>query len=283
MAKQILLIPAEIQLLTWLHIWGSDQQFEIWGIDNPVIFKPCLDDKSVEVEPYIPGSSIKWRLRALLEMYKYWVGGKSVDKKSKELIKVVFDDTENKLKKDDSAEDTFYIDSNWLIQDEGHEVSKLFWASGKVNNNSFHIPWNLIVKDFVLEKDYFNKFESWELILEEKMENTVPRFIDKNTNPRRIQRIPAWTKFVWLFVIVWNDENDIENKFELFKEWIELIEKTYLGGSWTRGYGSVRFSFYETEGKKVDEVLKAVYEDRQIDFGDWKLNDYTNFLISNSN
>lgn len=283
MKKQILLIPTEIQLLTWLHIWGADQQFEIWGIDTPVVFKPCLNCESTEVEPYIPGSSIKWRMRALLEMYKYWVGGKSIDKNSKKLIKVIFDDTTKELKRDDDKGKGFYIDSNWLIQDEKNDVSNLFWASGKIGDNSFHIPWNLIVKDFVLESGCFEKFKEWNLLLEEKMENTVPRFIDQNTNPRRIQRIPAWTKFVWLFVIVWDDESDINNKFNLFKEGIELIEKTYLGGSWTRGYGSVKFKFYKTYGEKLDDILKAVYEDREIKFEGANLDNYSNFLISNSN
>jgi CRISPR/Cas system CSM-associated protein Csm3 (group 7 of RAMP superfamily) len=50
------------------------------------------------------------------------------------------------------------------------------------------------------------------------MENTVPRFVDKNTNPRRIQRVPAGTKFVGVFIIVGDDDKDMENKFELFKK-----------------------------------------------------------------
>jgi CRISPR-associated protein Csm3 len=59
MAKTILIIPTEIEIKTGLHIGGSDQEFEIGGIDNPVIMKPCLDCGNQQQEPYIPGSSIK--------------------------------------------------------------------------------------------------------------------------------------------------------------------------------------------------------------------------------
>jgi len=246
MSKTILVIPTEIEILTGLHIGWSDQEFEIWGIDNPVVMKPYFDNESnweIQMEPYIPGSSIKWRMRALIEKYEYGVWGKS----------------------DNLDGYSFVVNKIWIIQDQDHEVSKLFWASWKDENDKpFHISWNIIVKDFVLQQDYFEKYKNWELILEEKMENTVPRFVDKNTNPRRIQRVPAGTKFVGVFIIVGDDDKDMENKFELFKKWIDLIQSTYIGGSWTRGYGTVRFRFYASKWKKIEEILKEAYEDREI-------------------
>jgi len=246
MSKTILVIPTEIEILTGLHIGWSDQEFEIWGIDNPVVMKPYFDNESnweIQMEPYIPGSSIKWRMRALIEKYEYGVWGKS----------------------DNLDGYSFVVNKIWIIQDQDHEVSKLFWASWKDENDKpFHISWNIIVKDFVLQQDYFEKYKNWELILEEKMENTVPRFVDKNTNPRRIQRVPAGTKFVGVFIIVGDDDKDMENKFELFKKWIDLIQSTYIGGSWTRGYGTVRFRFYASKWKKIEEILKEAYEERKI-------------------
>jgi len=326
MTKTILIIPAEIEIKTGLHIGGSDQEFEIGWIDNPVIMKPCLDCENQEQEPYIPWSSIKWRMRALLEMYEYGIGGssKEIDKDFKNLIKVIFEDW--KLKKVNTQDSSqinnqkgFYIDKYWLIQDKDNSVSQLFWASWKdENNQSFHIPWTLIVKDFVLQSEYFEKYKNWELILEEKMENTVPRFIDQNTNPRRIQRVPAGTRFVGLFVIIgeeeqqnWqntNNEITLEQKFKLFKRWIKLIESTYLGWSWTRGYGSVRFKFYKPEFSKsqdnnwaknnsncknlhnetnwkasIEEILQAVYDSRDLSCF-WEVNldkiEIKDFIIS---
>jgi CRISPR-associated protein Csm3 len=50
-----------IRLRSGLHIGASKDSVEIGGIDNPVIKHPFTG------EPYIPGSSLKGKLRFLLE------------------------------------------------------------------------------------------------------------------------------------------------------------------------------------------------------------------------
>lgn len=55
------IINAELLLLTGMHIGGSTEGFEIGGLDNPVIKDPISD------VPYIPGSSLKGKMRSLLE------------------------------------------------------------------------------------------------------------------------------------------------------------------------------------------------------------------------
>lgn len=55
-------INTTIELLTGLHIGGSDDSVEIGGIDNPVIKLATRDN-----QPYIPGSSLKGKMRCLLE------------------------------------------------------------------------------------------------------------------------------------------------------------------------------------------------------------------------
>jgi CRISPR-associated protein Csm3 len=71
-----------LKTLTGLHIGGAKDSFEIGGVDNPVIKLPRLSEKlsfksafggKINVaseQPYIPGSSIKGKLRSLLE-WKY--------------------------------------------------------------------------------------------------------------------------------------------------------------------------------------------------------------------
>jgi CRISPR-associated protein Csm3 len=69
-----------LKVLTGLHIGGSKDSFEIGGVDNPVIklstssdsfsFKSAFENREIKVnreQPYIPGSSIKGKLRSLLE------------------------------------------------------------------------------------------------------------------------------------------------------------------------------------------------------------------------
>lgn len=55
-------INTVVELLTGLHIGGSKDNVEIGGIDNIVIRTAIKDN-----QPYIPGSSIKGKMRCLLE------------------------------------------------------------------------------------------------------------------------------------------------------------------------------------------------------------------------
>jgi len=67
--KGIIKLECKIRVLTGLHIGGSKENVEIGGIDNIVIKVPVLKlDEAIERDvPYIPGSSIKGKMRALLE------------------------------------------------------------------------------------------------------------------------------------------------------------------------------------------------------------------------
>lgn len=53
-------IKGNIVLKTGLHIGGSEAEMQIGGVDNPII-------KTIDGKPYIPGSSLKGKLRSLLE------------------------------------------------------------------------------------------------------------------------------------------------------------------------------------------------------------------------
>jgi CRISPR-associated protein Csm3 len=55
------ILEATLILETGLHIGGGDSEIHIGGIDNEVIKHP------VSGEPYIPGSSLKGKIRSLLE------------------------------------------------------------------------------------------------------------------------------------------------------------------------------------------------------------------------
>ena len=55
-------INTTVELLTGLHIGGSGDSVEIGGIDNPVIKLATKDN-----QPYIPSSSLKGKMRCLLE------------------------------------------------------------------------------------------------------------------------------------------------------------------------------------------------------------------------
>ena len=62
--KKYVTFKGKLSCKTGMRIGGSKEELEIGGVDNPIIRDPT--DKL----PYIPGSSLKGKLRSLLE-YKY--------------------------------------------------------------------------------------------------------------------------------------------------------------------------------------------------------------------
>jgi CRISPR-associated protein Csm3 len=59
-----ILVSTKLTVVTGLHIGGSKDSVEIGGIDNPVIKVATREPKN---QPYIPGSSLKGKMRCLLE------------------------------------------------------------------------------------------------------------------------------------------------------------------------------------------------------------------------
>lgn len=57
-------INGKIEVVTGLHIGASNENIEIGGLDNPVIKDPLPGSNA----PYIPGSSLKGKLRSLYEI-----------------------------------------------------------------------------------------------------------------------------------------------------------------------------------------------------------------------
>lgn len=55
-------VTTNMELVTGLHVGGNKENVEIGGIDNPVIRAAIKDN-----QPYIPGSSLKGKIRSLLE------------------------------------------------------------------------------------------------------------------------------------------------------------------------------------------------------------------------
>lgn len=63
-------ISGKLKVLTGLHIGGGNETIKIGGTDNPVAMTIMKrGDKLIEI-PYIPGSSIKGKLRKLLSSYE---------------------------------------------------------------------------------------------------------------------------------------------------------------------------------------------------------------------
>lgn len=197
-------IETTITAKTGLHIGGSKDNVEIGGIDTPVI---KLGSKGNQ--PYIPGSSLKGKMRCLLEQA---AGIANVG--------------------DDGIEGTGEINNLFGITE--NEKLKI-----KVNK-----PSKLIVRDAMLDSDSENKLRSCKDLdmpyTEGKTENTIDRVTAK-ANPRTIERVPAGAVFQAQFIInVWDDDDETK-LINLFKKGLKLLQNDYLGGNGSRGYGQIEF------------------------------------------
>lgn len=192
-------INTSITLITGLHIGGNSENVEIGGIDNPVIKLASKGDV-----PYIPGSSLKGKMRCLLEQ-------------AAGAPKVGLDEKVNNL---------FGITENKAIN-TSNQPSKIIVRDAMLSEDSK----NMLLGCDNLDMPY----------TENKFENVIDRVKGIAQHPRQTERVPAGAEFCAEFIInIWDDDNEQE-MMALFEKGIRLLENDYLGGSGSRGYGQIKF------------------------------------------
>jgi CRISPR-associated RAMP protein, csm3 family len=210
-------LKGQIKLLSGLHIGGGDDTMKIGGIDNQVIKQ--INSK----EPYIPGSSLKGKMRSLLE----W-----------DLRVVNISDGQNKGK-------PFSAKFLGLVPDiERKNVENLLKIFGDSDTqaNKFGIT-RISFSDCPLTEDVRNKTKNGALKLtESKYENVIDRIKGTASNPRQTERVPAGIEFKYDIKLKVLDDDDKSEFFALVERGMTLLERDYLGGSGSRGYGRIEFS-----------------------------------------
>jgi len=233
--KGYLKMEGIIEVLTGLHIGGSTGMIEIGGKDNPVIKHP------ITKEPYIPGSSLKGKMRSLLE----WKEGKiDTDPNSRNFGEV------------------------HQCNDPKCPICRLFGTSAEEGTIG---PTRLIFRDAVLSKDYKDRMKeknkTWSPVdvSEEKYENYINR-ITARANPRNFERVPSGTEFSFeinyrVFEDGDNGATD-ESLFGYVIEGLKLIENDALGGAGSRGCGQVRFMIKDKNGalKSLEDISIEDFE-----------------------
>lgn len=212
MTKQIQLygrvfIEGQILVQTGLHIGGSDNAFSIGGNDNPVIINPLT------LEPYIPGSSLRGKMRSLTEKYR---GDKLVDHAA---VKMHTAETPQEY--------------------AASPVANIYGVPAQ----DFNLPTRLIVRDVSLtdeSRDRLRKAKTDMPYTEVKTEVSIDR-VTSQANPRPLERVPAGAVFGPM-QLVYNiyQQQDVE-WLSVLLDGMELLEDDYLGGSGSRGSGKVSF------------------------------------------
>ncbi len=212
---KIIKLRGKIKLLSGLHIGGGDDTMKIGGIDNQVI-------KDINSgEPYIPGSSLKGKMRTLLE-WNYGLVGYSEGKPfSPKYLKTPFPE-----EKKEGAINLMKLFGANIIKEDQEVLDDLKIDLGITRIN---------VGDSFLE-------ESKLITSEAKYENIIDRQKGTAQHPRQTERVPAGVEFKYdIRVKILNSENSEIFK-KMIKKGLELIENDYLGGNGSRGYGRVEFS-----------------------------------------
>jgi len=207
---KIVTLKGEVAVLTGLHIGGGDDTMKIGGIDNQVI-KDINTDK-----PYIPGSSLKGKMRSLLEWSIGVVGiGDGKPFGSHLMGDAIFETLDTK--------------------ERAENLIKIFGDSNPKSDGTYGIT-RINVSDCQLVPTDFKTSEA-------KYENVIDRQKGTAEHPRQTERVPAGVKFAYNIKMKILDNNDNEDEFRaMIKKGLELIENDYLGGNGSRGYGRVAFS-----------------------------------------
>lgn len=223
-------IKGTIKALTGMHIGGNSIGMAIGGADKVVVRNPLTN------EPYIPGSSLRGKMRSLLERAR---GDEKYNPEGGFSLK------EGKL---ESAAGTR---SDSLL-------GQLFGVSASESNKQ---PTRLMVRDAHLTRDSQSELENAPNtdmpMTEVKTEVNIDR-ITSAANPRQFERVPAGAVFNFELVLTLM-EGDDEGKFlNLIREGLELVQHDSLGGHGSRGYGSVEFSITTLQERTMQHYHKGI-------------------------
>lgn len=237
--KEIKEFKGFIVLKTGLHIGAGNAEMQIGGTDNPVVKHPHT------LQPYIPGSSLKGKIRSLIELrselMKYTGGDVVSEKTLKEIEK----------------ERTLNHDEKQKLIKRCQKIIKLFGSgAGAGSGETVFGPTRVAFADCFINEDWLKDAQEKRYSLVEiKSENVIDRIHGTARDPRFIERVPAGVKFdfkVTLKVfdedLTQNGKNELE---ELLLIGIKLLEMDALGGSTSRGYGRIKF-----EGEIENELQK---------------------------
>jgi CRISPR-associated protein Csm3 len=263
-----IVITSILKVETGLHIGGGGENLDIGGLDKPVIRDPLTK------QPYLPGSSLKGKLRSILER----LYNRPLNRSGGGVAR---------YESDDLADGYTEISNDRFIRYEGARtcpISRVFGSTGspkcwvqatldrteldvdtkseeKDINGVKHIrikgrnsPARLIVRDCHLSKTSAEKLKRVDTGLymtEWKFENSIDR-ITAAANPRQFERVPAGSEFTFEMVYTVEDVDQAVEDIKNLAIALAVLEDDALGGHGSRGYGKIRFEGFRIESRSVD-------------------------------
>lgn len=225
---KILTIKAQLVCVSGLHIGAGDTEMHIGGIDNTVIRNPLTN------VPYIPGSSLKGKIRSLLE----WRSGAVREKP------LSWADYQNGERRDVLS------------------ILQLFGVGGgdQLTNEEALVlgPSRLSFWDCELNEAWRKSIDDANLLTTEaKSENSINRISGVADHPRFTERVVAGARFDFRLSMKVL-ERDEEGLLRTILSGLRLLEADSLGGSGSRGYGKVKFENLTIDGEDKQAAFEAI-------------------------
>lgn len=206
------LLQGILECRSGLHVGGNRDALQIASVDLPVARDPATQ------APLIPGSSLKGRMRALLEMLRGRVRFERGDAPA--------------IDTPDAIDLLFGVRS----------------GRGRIG------PTRLIVRDAMPARgdgrdggtlDWWRALDTDGIGTEIKAETAINR-VTAAAHPRQVERVVAGSRFRLELTLnlydLWEDETSLVG--ELLTA-LALLEDSYLGGHGSRGYGRVAIALHE--------------------------------------
>lgn len=234
--KEIKKLAGKITLKSGLHVGSGNMEMHIGGTDSPVIKHPHT------LEPYIPGSSLKGKVRSLLEMESglmIYSNGSVLSSKTLQHSDVI---------------------GNSTLKAKGEAILTIFGTSGADKNDEMGFgPTRVLFSDCYLNKEWKEEAKKYRWTLSEvKSENSINRIQGTAENPRFIERVPEGTEFDFLLTFKVLSESDEGLFADYVLKGLKLLEMDALGGNGSRGYGRIQFSLLKLNNDDITESFRAL-------------------------
>jgi len=236
------IINGVVELKTGLRIGGTTTGLKIGGVDLNVITDPSG-------KPYIPGSSLKGKMRSLIER--------------KEKVSLNIPDKHGNPMKHECQSSEDY---------KKCPVCKIWGILGSEKIKGISTLTRLIVRDTCFDETSITDEMEKNLDLkytEIKTETAINRSTGTalGGSLRQMERVPAGARFKdceMVFNIFEEEDKDLLKKvFEA----MELLEDDYLGGMGSRGYGKIAFKDIKIYWNKKEDYESGELNQRVINEG----------------
>jgi CRISPR-associated protein Csm3 len=250
-------MKTKLRVITGLHIGGSDDTMKIGGVDSSVVKREIYANTDGTInydgtgkrvtEPYIPGSSLKGKIRSLLEHRLGLIA------KQKEIFY-------NQKKKIGQVIDTNFYNKceDELLKKKANLVITLFGESAGSGDTQNTKITRVIFRDSFLTS-YSRKLylEDKIKLSEEKAENTINR-VTVTANPRFMERVPAGVEFEFEVVLrEFSEDKDLPLDITI-ELGLKLLENDALGGGGSRGNGKIELACYQQQDRDINKEIESL-------------------------